>query len=369
MNMGAWQAPLLPRNPSESRGRHCVSVQFPAMLATAGRNPDPLRFSGCNQRVCRVRVHTSTGLSVQSRQPQVPSSLAVDHGKLTEEILLFWNHAKKQSHPVGNIFSPIYPTSSSRSSSLVPRPSSLVPRPSTLASTLESPRRPPHMSRTMSWLRSAGSPLGHGTKHLLHGNLFVPAWGAPTSVASLARRIAKDRTPRILVSVTRSLATQRTVKNSGQGSRFQRSSASPAETPADAAAERRDAEFSSTTANADESGALAGTQSGSTPLSTPSARPGGVPQAGSRAAPPSRKPIDTSSKEYKQTASRYVRFVVALPLLIVTSYYLYERREYSGSVEQGLGTDMNGIVAKDLNLRIRQVPAGSSSSQEPSTES
>jgi hypothetical protein len=238
---------------------------------------------------------------------------------------------------------------------------SLASRPSNLVEDR------PQMSRNMSWLRSAGSPLGHGTKHLLNGSLFAPAWGGSASAASQARRVAKDRT-RILGSVARSFATQKPANNSGQGSRFQRSSAASAETPADAARERSQAEFSSTKADTAEAGAIAGSRSAATPISAPSSRPGGD-QAGSRAPPPRRKPVDTSSKEYKQTASKYVRFVVALPLLIVTSYFLYERRKYSGTLEQRLDTDMNGTVAKDLNLRIRQVPAGSSSSQEPSAES
>lgn len=225
------------------------------------------------------------------------------------------------------------------------------------------------MSRNMSWLRSAGSPLGHGTKHLLKGSMFVPAWGASTSPASQARRIIKDRTPQILSSVTRSFGTQGEVKNRNQGSRFQRSSASSAEPPADAAGERSQADFTSTKANAAEPGAITGSQSASTPISAPSASPDGSPQPRSRPPPQPRKPVDTSSKEYKQTASKYVRFVVALPLLIVTSYFLYERREYSEGLEWRLETDMKGKVTKDLNLRIRQVPAGSSSSQEPNAES
>ncbi|KAI1812128.1 hypothetical protein GGS20DRAFT_559590 [Poronia punctata] len=39
--------------------------------------------------------------------------------------------------------------------------------------------------------------------------------------------------------------------------------------------------------------------------------------------PPPR--VDTSSTIYKKTAAKYVRFMVAMPILLVTSYYLFDR--------------------------------------------
>ncbi|RYC65621.1 hypothetical protein CHU98_g607 [Xylaria longipes] len=44
---------------------------------------------------------------------------------------------------------------------------------------------------------------------------------------------------------------------------------------------------------------------------------------------PSRTPtpprVDTSSMAYKQAASKYTRFMIAMPILLVTSYYLFDR--------------------------------------------
>lgn len=35
--------------------------------------------------------------------------------------------------------------------------------------------------------------------------------------------------------------------------------------------------------------------------------------------------IDTSSAAYKQAASKYTRIMIAMPILLVTSYYLFDR--------------------------------------------
>jgi hypothetical protein len=72
----------------------------------------------------------------------------------------------------------------------------------------------------------------------------------------------------------------------------------------------------------------AATSSGTAPAPAPAPRTPPLPFKPHQA-PPARKPIDINSKEYKQTASKYVRFVVALPVLLVTSYFLWQRRECS----------------------------------------
>ncbi|KAI3319359.1 hypothetical protein HD806DRAFT_539396 [Xylariaceae sp. AK1471] len=45
--------------------------------------------------------------------------------------------------------------------------------------------------------------------------------------------------------------------------------------------------------------------------------------------PPSRTPmpprVDPSSKAYKQAASKYMRLMIAMPILLVTSYFLFDR--------------------------------------------
>jgi hypothetical protein len=35
--------------------------------------------------------------------------------------------------------------------------------------------------------------------------------------------------------------------------------------------------------------------------------------------------IDPSSKAYKQAASKYTRLMIAMPILLVTSYFLFDR--------------------------------------------
>ncbi|KAK3995255.1 hypothetical protein QBC44DRAFT_320742 [Cladorrhinum sp. PSN332] len=55
------------------------------------------------------------------------------------------------------------------------------------------------------------------------------------------------------------------------------------------------------------------------------ARPARAPQAH---APP--RIVDTSSKEYKQAERKWVSVIVALPILFVTSYFLFDRRECKG---------------------------------------
>ena len=169
------------------------------------------------------------------------------------------------------------------------------------------------MSRNMSWLRSAGFPLGHGTKHLLRLGLPVPAWTPPAS-ASARVWIAKDYTTQPSSLARRPLSTQRTARNSGQSSRFRRSSASPAETPAGPATESLQTE---------PTVRKPGTSEPVEPT-----RPVPRPGRGSREIPKPRKPVDVNSKEYKDFEKKWVRLVVGLPFLIVSSWLLYKRREY-----------------------------------------
>lgn len=35
--------------------------------------------------------------------------------------------------------------------------------------------------------------------------------------------------------------------------------------------------------------------------------------------------VDTSSKAYKQAATKYTRFMIGMPILLVTSYFLFDR--------------------------------------------
>ena len=163
------------------------------------------------------------------------------------------------------------------------------------------------MSRNMSWLRSAGAPLSHGTKQVLCGGLPALAWRAPGSSARV--RAANDQTAHPSSLASRTLSTQRATNNGEQGSRFARSSAPLAETPA---------------APAPEAAAPPEPVAPARPVARPVARP----QPDSRDTPPPRKPVDVNSKEYKQFAGRWTRLVVGLPFLIVSSYLLYERREF-----------------------------------------
>ncbi|TGJ87877.1 hypothetical protein E0Z10_g844 [Xylaria hypoxylon] len=51
-----------------------------------------------------------------------------------------------------------------------------------------------------------------------------------------------------------------------------------------------------------------------------------IPNAPASRIPPSRIPrVDTSSVAYKQAASKYMRLMIAMPILLVTSYYLFDR--------------------------------------------
>ncbi|KAL2024938.1 hypothetical protein VTK56DRAFT_3637 [Thermocarpiscus australiensis] len=129
------------------------------------------------------------------------------------------------------------------------------------------------------------------TKPLLHG-----AWRGSTWTATEAVRFAARRTMRIQGLARRAYSTQRSAKAAAQTSRFRRPDAPPAEPPIDSVSETPVPEF--------------------TPQVTVS-----------RPQPPPRtpRPVDLSSKEYKQAERKFTSVIVALPILFVTSYYLYDR--------------------------------------------
>lgn len=188
------------------------------------------------------------------------------------------------------------------------------------------------MSRNMSWPRSAGPLASHGMRFSLQRNLAVPGrgpWGASTSAAPQVWRTMADRTTQTPSSSSRPYSTQKPA-GSGQTSRFKRSeTSSSAEAPANATSADIRGEPALSSAGVSEPIAAPSPATPPKPIaSTALPHPQVSPGAGSQQIPPTRKPVDTSSKEYKQAASRYVRFVVAFPLLLVTSYFLYERREY-----------------------------------------
>jgi hypothetical protein len=118
--------------------------------------------------------------------------------------------------------------------------------------------------------------------------------------------------------VRRSFSTPRPVKANRQTWRFKRAGASSAGTaPAGAAGE-------------------GGHVSSVTPSPPSASAPESLPVASAKSArplphrPPSPqkpRPADPSSKEYKQTERKVISIIVGLPVLFVTSYYLYDRRE------------------------------------------
>ncbi|KAK0749744.1 hypothetical protein B0T18DRAFT_427816 [Schizothecium vesticola] len=70
------------------------------------------------------------------------------------------------------------------------------------------------------------------------------------------------------------------------------------------------------------------TEAPAAPTVLPQAPPVGAwkPTAKPReAAPAVKKPVDINSREYKSAARKWTALIVALPILFVTSYYLYDR--------------------------------------------
>ncbi|KAL2268431.1 hypothetical protein VTJ83DRAFT_3277 [Remersonia thermophila] len=174
----------------------------------------------------------------------------------------------------------------------------------------------------MSWSNLAGAPLGHAPTVLLR-RVAAP-WASQTAFASL-----RGHTPGIAQS-SNALAfavggrTRRPFGTSGSQSsrqppRFQTPGAPPTSAPPPSKAP--------------------GSNASRSPPATSKAKPAPPSPAASSASqpsparrplypmppPPGKKPVDVNSKEYKQLASRWVRIIVGLPFVIVTSWLLYKR--------------------------------------------
>ncbi|KAK4096059.1 hypothetical protein N658DRAFT_490240 [Parathielavia hyrcaniae] len=181
------------------------------------------------------------------------------------------------------------------------------------------------MHRTV--IRLGGSLRGHCPGSLLQAGFQLPPSVVSAPLAAQTKyfssRLSSTKTP---------------VESSGQPPRFKRPEpASSAGTSTEVQDGNTQTDSPSMTAPKLEPAASAARPVGVPPPPHAPARP--------RASIPAQKPIDTSSKEYKQAASRYVRFVVAFPFLVVTSYFLYER------------------LAPEL--KIRQLPPSSPAAQAP----
>ncbi|KAJ8131600.1 hypothetical protein O1611_g2026 [Lasiodiplodia mahajangana] len=72
------------------------------------------------------------------------------------------------------------------------------------------------------------------------------------------------------------------------------------------------------------------------------------PNATAARMPPSRPlmppRVDTSSAAYKSAASKYTRLMIAMPILIVTSYYLFDRLAVGHEAKSLRGTpEVDGV--------------------------
>ncbi|KAL2127056.1 hypothetical protein VTI74DRAFT_11394 [Chaetomium olivicolor] len=143
----------------------------------------------------------------------------------------------------------------------------------------------------MFWLRIARPPLSRG------------AQSARFSTQAPLFRTSKGSGPKPKTS------------NKPQATRFQKSAASPTETPVDAMLE----------AEANQAEPVLKTAAVSSP--TPVPRPVRITHPGLRANEASRAPkvVDTSSKEYKRAERKVTSVIVALPIAMVTSYFLWDR--------------------------------------------
>ncbi|KAH6847517.1 hypothetical protein B0I37DRAFT_375261, partial [Chaetomium sp. MPI-CAGE-AT-0009] len=184
------------------------------------------------------------------------------------------------------------------------------------------------MSRSMSWLRSTGSSLGRGSQCLSQRNAATPARRASAAAIAQPGRIAKMQEAQISRLFGRPFSTHKPANDNGRTSRFKRSEASMTEPAARADGEDTPAEPTPAQSVSSEPVGPSNSTTTSQPVASSSPRFQGPFNSNSNPQSPlkARKPIDTSSKEYKEVASKYVRFVVGLPFLIVTSYFLYERR-------------------------------------------
>lgn len=168
----------------------------------------------------------------------------------------------------------------------------------------------------MSSRRLFTSPVGTGAKVLLRGRPVSPVWRNSIPVRTAAVRSAAFPTVRF---ANRSFSSQKPATPAGQASRFKKPSASPAE-PSTGAAREELPHSPSLKANATEPVAASKPPAPepvayATPAHSYSPRP--------QAQVP--KPANTSSKEYKRAARKVTSVMVALPILLVTSYYLFER--------------------------------------------
>lgn len=194
------------------------------------------------------------------------------------------------------------------------------------------------MSRNLSWLRPARSPLAHGFS--THTGSASTAQRTLAVAAIQMRKTVEDCTMRPWGLPLRQYSTQREPKSTGQTSRFRRTgtpsspSAFPdtqstgtptAGTHVDPAAESSHG-LPQGSVNKPDTQGTAAAASGTAPAPAAPARSPRLPTTAQQTPP--RKPVDINSKEYKEAASKYVRFVVALPIFLVTSYFLWQRREY-----------------------------------------
>lgn len=185
------------------------------------------------------------------------------------------------------------------------------------------------------------------------------------SISAIAQ--APRRTSQVSSFASRPYSTQRFAKTKGQISRFRRTGApTSAETPT--VAENIQAEPGLSEADAPEPATATGPATAQRPAAStlpPSPEP--PVQAGSQTAPPVRKPVDTSSKEYKQAASKYIRFVVAFPVFLVTSYFLWKRRECFR--KSGTWTVIDSKDTVKLQITVQDSPTATPSSETSSPAS
>lgn len=194
------------------------------------------------------------------------------------------------------------------------------------------------MSRTMSFLRLTASPLGQGTRYMLQGK------------PSASARVGFERavTPQVVQKLgfaNRPFSTQRPAKPTGQASRFRRSGATPAETPAETpvapARQRVDEPASGVNkANVTEPAATPAASPTPEPPARPTHTRSQEPPQTHYEPPPPLKRVDTSSKEYKRALRKVTSLIVALPIAIVTSYYLWERRKLFLHLDHDTVTNM-----------------------------
>lgn len=167
--------------------------------------------------------------------------------------------------------------------------------------------------------------LGRGAKYTLQGCLIVQRQVAYTGTACLAP--------------IRSLATRtrRSEISAAQPSRFARTRSPSANNTAVNTEGGMDSR-SPGTRMATAAETIAQPTISPTPEPGPSAK-----TAGTRASPRTPKPVDTSSKEYKRAEFRWLSIMTGLPIVFVTSYYLYDRRKLCGILGHGAVADQDDL--------------------------